>query len=150
MLFHPLSGMIAPLFWPPVSHISVIWNSRSSFSALTCQSTGGHKRSLCYSNCLPTPQLPVLSPLTCGLLNVRSPSNKSFICNDFITTNCLDFSMATETWITPNDTVPLIEAHYSHFHLSQRSGRDGGTAVIHRSSSSAFSCLLVLLTHLKF
>lgn len=94
---------------------------------------------------LSTRQLPVLSPMTlkCGLLNVWSLSNN---CNDFIATNCLDLFIATETWITPNDTVPLIEAapvNYSLFHLPQHSGLVGGTAVIYRSILSALFSLLV-------
>lgn len=47
--------------------------------------------------------------LRMALINARSLSNKSFILNDFFTTNSLDFLFVTETWLKPDEFSSLGE-----------------------------------------
>lgn len=67
-----------------------------------------HRRGVCLSNlsCPKTVKLgaitaapTVLHTLQMALLNARSVLNKTFILNDFILHNALDFLFITETWI---------------------------------------------------
>lgn len=64
-----------------------------------------------------------------GLLNVRSLGNKSFLVNDIISSNNLNFFLLTETWMdTSNNTAILNETsppNYS-FLSSLRECRKGG------------------------
>ncbi len=71
-----------------------------------------------------------------ALLNVRSLSNKSFICQDIISSNKLDMFFVTETWLN-TDVIPLVEAtppDYSYLNQPRVSGRGGGVAVIYRNN----------------
>lgn len=44
-----------------------------------------------------------------ALVNSRSVVNKTFILNDFFTSQCLDFLFLTETWINVGDLSPFTE-----------------------------------------
>ena len=51
-----------------------------------------------------------------------------------------DFFLIIESWLSPGDSVPLIETYppdFSFFHQPRLSGRGGGLAVIHRD---IFNC----------
>lgn len=93
-----------------------------------------------------------------GLINVRSLANKSFLCQDFILKNSIDFLFITESWLSPGYSVPLTEAYspnYSCFNQPRLSGHGGGVAIIFNSnykcspvslkSSSSFESLCFLL-----
>lgn len=65
-------------------------------------------------------------------MNAWSLGNKSFLINELITDNKLDLFMITESWLTPADTVVLVEAtplDFDHLHLLRPCGRGGGLAV---------------------
>ena len=67
-------------------------------------------------------------------------NNKTFLCQDFISQNSLDFFILTETWITPDNLTSLIEAtppNFTDLHQPQLSGRGGGVAVIYKED---FKC----------
>uniref|UniRef100_A0A667WJC6 Reverse transcriptase domain-containing protein n=1 Tax=Myripristis murdjan TaxID=586833 RepID=A0A667WJC6_9TELE len=86
-----------------------------------------------------SPIHPTSSTLFC-LLNVRSLRNKSFICQDFILSNNIDFFIITESWLCPDEYAPLIETcppDYLFFHQPRPSGRGGGVACINKN---AFKC----------
>ena len=78
---------------------------------------------------------PSESFLNCGLWNVRSITNKSFIVNTFITSHNLDFMFLVETW--QNTDVHLIEAcppDYSFWNCCRASEKTGGgLAIIYRT-----------------
>ena len=57
-----------------------------------------------------TSSIPAVESAHFCLLNVRSLANKSFICQDFIMTNNIDFFIITESWINPDECAPLIES----------------------------------------
>ncbi len=44
-----------------------------------------------------------------ALVNSRSVVNKTFLLNDFFTSQCLDFLFLTETWIKVGDLSPFTE-----------------------------------------
>lgn len=72
--------------------------------------------------------LPVVK-LRMGLLNVRSLGKKSFLVNDIISSNNLDFMFLTETWLdTGNCSTTLIETAPPNYLFlnSVREGRKGG------------------------
>ena len=77
-----------------------------------------------------------------ALLNIRSLTDKQFICNNYITSNNIDFLLLTETWLKNN--LSLLNAAspptHSYFQKSRLSSRGGGVAVIF---NSAFSCTLL-------
>jgi len=54
---------------------------------------------------LPHPSQPPISSILAnvGLLNIRSPNNKSFLCHNFITSHKLDFFVITDTWLSDED-----------------------------------------------
>ena len=67
------------------------------------------------------------------LLNVRSLSNKTFICHDLILSSNTDFFMLTETWLRPGDNVPLNEtcpSNFSYFNLPRPVKRGWGPGCI--------------------
>lgn len=47
--------------------------------------------------------------LRMALTNARSLVNKTFICNDFIVSNDLNFFFVTESWIKSGDLSPFSE-----------------------------------------
>ena len=68
-----------------------------------------------------------------ALWNVRSLTPKTFLINDFITSYNLSCLFLTETWLTDNASVALIEASPSNFSFSEShrtAKRGGGTASI--------------------
>ena len=120
-----------------VSSIPVrITNRRQAIFGYTCNSPLKNNF-ISVQTIAPTPGL---KPAKFCLLNVRSLANKSFICQDFISTNKIDFFIVTESWINPDDCSPLIESSppdYLFFHQPRLTGRGGGLAVVHRND---FSC----------
>ena len=92
------------------------------------------------------PPSPSDSPVTLGLLNVRSLTEKAISCQNFIMSNNVDFFMITESWMKPEHPAPLIEAlppDFSYFN-QPRLTRSGGLAVIFRNnfkcSQLSFGC----------
>ncbi|MDG2555400.1 hypothetical protein P7M41_25725, partial [Vibrio parahaemolyticus] len=64
-----------------------------------------------------------------NLANVRSLLNKTFIINDLILDNSIDFMFLTETWLNENNSAAvLIESAPPNFHFisSVRELRKGG------------------------
>lgn len=108
------------------------------------------------SLCPSIPPIPSPSPIKFGLLNVRSINNKSFLCNDFITSNNLDFFILNETWLTQGDCTSLIEAtppDYIFLNQPRLSGKGGGVAAIFRKSFKCAPCFNINFTsfeHLGF
>lgn len=47
--------------------------------------------------------------LNMALLNVQAVGNKTFILNDFMVENKLDFLFLTETWLKVGDVSPMSE-----------------------------------------
>lgn len=75
-----------------------------------------------------------------ALLNVRSILNKTYIINDFFTSQNLDFMFITETWLKYGDHGPLFESSPddSNFINSPRTAGHGeGVATIFKNS---FKC----------
>ena len=82
-----------------------------------------------------------------ALLNARSITQKTFLLNDFFTTNNLDFFCVTETWQRAEDFTALIEMcppSCTFMSTSRPVGSNvgGGLAVIYRDcfSSRTVSC----------
>ncbi len=64
-----------------------------------------------------------------ALLNVRSVGNKTFMLNDFIMNNKLDFLFLLETWLKVGDLTPMAELlprGYSYYNSPRLTGRGGG------------------------
>lgn len=64
-----------------------------------------------------------------ALLNVRSVGNKTFMVNDFIRNNKLDFLFLSETWLKVGDLTPMTELlpqGYAYFNSPRLTGRGGG------------------------
>ena len=83
-----------------------------------------------------TDPIPISHLASFCLLNVRSLTNKSFLCQDFIMSNNLDLLFVTKTWLIPDFSLPLAEAcppGYLSLNKPRQSGRGGGVAVIYRS-----------------
>ncbi|KAK0140059.1 putative RNA-directed DNA polymerase from transposon X-element [Merluccius polli] len=57
-----------------------------------------------------TSSIPAVESVLVCLLNVRSLANKSFICQDFIMTNNIDFFI-TESWINPDEYSYNLTQH---------------------------------------
>ena len=72
------------------------------------------------------------STLKFALINVRSPTNKTFIINDLITSHKLDCILLTETWLDETGNKELVDASPSNFSFSHctRSNKKGGVATI--------------------
>lgn len=99
-----------------------------------------HLRSLGYVPLSHRTDAPVDLSVKMALLNIRSITNKTFLINDLISLQGLDFLFMTETWLKEGDRDFLIEASPLDF-LSLNSprtgGRGGGVATIFRS---CFKC----------
>ena len=68
-----------------------------------------------------------------ALLNVRSLLNKTFLINDLILENSIDCMFLTETWLSTDGPVALLEAsppNYSFVNSFRKDRRGGGTAAI--------------------
>lgn len=77
-------------------------------------------------------------PTKLALTNARSVVNKTFILNDFITTNDLDFFFISETWLKVGDLSPLSELlpeGYVYLNSPRPSGRGGGLMTIYKKST---------------
>ena len=78
-----------------------------------------------------------------ALWNVRSLTKKSFLINDLISTNNLDFLFLTETWLdSVNHNITLIESappNYLFLGVNRENRRGGGIATIFKDS---FHCKL--------
>lgn len=75
-----------------------------------------------------------------ALINTRSIVNKSFILNNFFTSQSLDFLFITETWVNPGEQMALgdLTPPGCNFLNSPRtSGRGGGVATVFKNS---FKC----------
>lgn len=93
--------------------------------------TSLHKSSLLGEN---------MTPLKMALINTRSVTNKTFLLNDFFSSNNLDFLFITETWLTPDDRTSLSElcpTNCKYLSCPRTFSRGGGVAVIFRN---LFSC----------
>lgn len=72
-----------------------------------------------------------------ALLNVRSLLNKTFLINDLILDNSIDFMFLTETWLGSDGPAALNEASppgFNYLHSFRNGRRGGGTATILLSS----------------
>ncbi len=75
-----------------------------------------------------------------ALFNARPLSNKTFILNDLITSQNLDFVVLTETWLKTGDCCNLVELcppDYSYLNSPRCTGRGGGLAV---ACNNNFKC----------
>lgn len=66
--------------------------------------------------------------------------HKTGICHDFIEAQKVDFLFLTETWLSPEDNVPLIQTtppNFSYFNLPRPEGTGGGLAVFYKNN---FKC----------
>ena len=74
-----------------------------------------------------------IARLAVGFINIRSVSTKALLINDLITEHNLDMMGLCETWLKPNESLPLIEASPPNF-LSSQVAREmkkgGGVALI--------------------
>ncbi|KAK0142789.1 hypothetical protein N1851_019280 [Merluccius polli] len=89
------------------------------------------------------PATPEATTLRMSLFNVRSLSNKTFILNDFISSENLDLMFLTETWLQGADCNQLVELcppHYECFNQPRVSGRGGGLVCVYKKS---FKCHLL-------
>lgn len=72
-------------------------------------------------------------PLKVALINARSVVNKTFLINNFFTTQDLDILFITETWIKPDELSPfteLVPYDCLFFNSPRLSGRGGGLASV--------------------
>ncbi|XP_078139509.1 uncharacterized protein LOC144539314 [Centroberyx gerrardi] len=72
-----------------------------------------------------------------GFINIRSLANKALLVNDLIKEHSIDIMGLCETWLKPNDALPLIEASPSNFtnsHVARTSKKGGGVGLILNSS----------------
>lgn len=75
--------------------------------------------------------------LNMALLNVRSLLNQSFLINDLILDNSIDCMFLTETWLSTDAPITLIEAspqNYMFTHMARKGRKGGGIASILSSS----------------
>ncbi|KAG5281830.1 hypothetical protein AALO_G00049270, partial [Alosa alosa] len=82
-------------------------------------------------------QIPPKTQLTLALLNIRSLSNKTALVNEIITDNLIDIMCLTETWLKPDEYLPLNEStppSHLNYHVPRHTGRGGGVATIYQSS----------------
>lgn len=74
---------------------------------------------------IPLQEAPRLKPpltskqLRFAVLNVRSLKTKTFIINDLIADNILDFIFLTETWLSTDGAISLIEASPPNYNFFQ-------------------------------
>ncbi|KAK0143155.1 hypothetical protein N1851_018739 [Merluccius polli] len=61
------------------------------------------------------------------LLNIRSLAGKSFLINDFITENKLDFLFLTETWLAQNSSAAVLIDYMSETRAHKKGG---GVAIV--------------------
>ena len=134
----------SPLPIQPASPFSipVIITPRISQSCtpVTCRNT--NNLHLIQTNTLPT-RTPTATTFRMSLFNVRSLSNKTFILNDFISSENLDFMFLTETWLQYADCSQLVELcppHYECFNQPRVSGRGGGLVCVYKKN---FKCNLL-------
>ncbi len=67
------------------------------------------------------------------LVNARSLTNKTFILNDFYTSNNLDFLFIVETWMNAVDSTPIVEVTPTmcdFFSSPRGSGQGGGLTIL--------------------
>ncbi|XP_076118485.1 uncharacterized protein LOC143099274 [Alosa pseudoharengus] len=82
-------------------------------------------------------QIPPQTQLTFALLNIRSLLNKTALVNEIITDNHIDVMCLTETWLKPDEYLPLNEStppSHLNYHVPRHTGRGGGVATIYQSS----------------
>ena len=78
-----------------------------------------------------------------GLLNARSVSNKTFILNNLITSEQIDFMFLTETWLKESDGSQIVELcppSHQCLSLPRQNGRGGGVALVF---NKYFKCQLI-------
>lgn len=83
-------------------------NRHERFLGFLGSSHNSHRNNLVLTDTMP-PTTNVKTANFC-LLNVRSLANKSFICQEFITANEIDFFIIAESWLNLDDCAPLIES----------------------------------------
>ncbi|KAI2647331.1 Transposable element Tc1 transposase [Labeo rohita] len=74
------------------------------------------------------------------LINARSVANKTFLLNDFFSSQNLDFMFITESWIKDGDLVPfseLVPADCTFFNSPCQNGRGGGLVTVMKNSHRA-------------
>jgi len=72
-----------------------------------------------------------------ALINTRSRTNKTFILNDFFTSNDLDFLLLTETWLKPGDCSAfseLLPPSCSFLSTPRAVRRGGGLTAVFKES----------------
>lgn len=90
----------------------------------------------------------------------RLTTNKTFVLNDFISHNVLDFLCITETWINVDEWTPcdeLCPTDYNLINTPRSVGRGGGLATVckqqfkcHRLLTMNYSSFEVQLLKLEF
>lgn len=76
-------------------------------------------------------------PLRIALLNARSIANKSFVLNDFFSSNSLDFMFLTESWQRENEFIHLNElcpVGCRFIGTPRLDRRGGGLVTVHRDN----------------
>ncbi len=84
-----------------------------------------------------SPQVDNTISVKMALINARSVVNKTFILNDYCSSNNLDFLFVTETWLDALDLSPLSELcpfNYLFLNSPRTSGRGGGIATVYKKS----------------
>ena len=72
-----------------------------------------------------------------GFINIRSINNKALLINDMIVDHGMDILGLCETWLKPNEVLPLVEAtppNYSHSHIARSVKAGGGVGMIFNAS----------------
>lgn len=72
-----------------------------------------------------------------GFINIRSINNKALLINDMIVDHGIDIMGLCETWLKPNEFLPLVEAsppNYSNSHIARSSKSGGGVGLIYNSN----------------
>lgn len=77
------------------------------------------------------------------LCNTRSVLNKTFILNDLILSQNLDFLLLAETCLKPGNSCPLVELcppNYQTLNLPRSTGHGGGIASVFKNN---FTCIQI-------
>ncbi len=82
-----------------------------------------------------------------AFLNIRSLKNKSFVINDLITTNNLDFMFLNETWLEDSCSATVLNEtappNFNFISVCRTVRRGGGVAALFKDVYHASKCHLV-------